>query len=93
MFHISTLCWRSELITLKVVSLWIPDMFRGPVLCCISRSRENTEKEGALSVGSYSNKDGSLLHILNEKLSDYIVGKEKGTSNTPTPNDTYMYIV
>ena len=44
------------------------------------------EKEGALSVGSYSNEDGNLLNSLNEKLSDYLVAKKKGkcTSDVPT---------
>ena len=41
------------------------------------------EKEGALSVGSYSNEDGNLLNGLHERLSDYLVAKEKGTSSPP----------
>ena len=54
------------------------------VLCNLSRYRENVEKEGALSVGSYSDEDGSLLSILNEKLCNYLVSREKGTYNVPT---------
>ena len=41
--------------------------------------RDHVEKEGALSVGSYSNEDGVMSSSLNEILSDYVVSREKDT--------------